>query len=57
MAEPWLALRDPSSHGFRSGFQCAEAHMVARQLLDRREEWGPTTVVAKLDIAKANEAV
>lgn len=57
LASPWLELRRPSSHGFRSGFQSAEAHLIILSILDRRADWGLETVVAKLDTAKAYDSV
>lgn len=57
LASPWLALREPAPHGFRSGYQCADSHAVTRHALTRRSEWGLTTVVAKLDISKAYDTI
>lgn len=57
LATPWLGLREVTSHGFRSSYQCAEAHAVARQVPARRTEWGLSTVIAKLDISKAYDTV
>lgn len=57
LAAPWLSLREPASHGFRSSYQCPAANAVARHVLARRSEWGLATVAAKLDIAKAYDTV
>lgn len=57
MAEPYLRLRRKSSHGFRPGVQAAEVHEGMRHLLSARSEWGHPTVIAKIDVAKAQDTL
>lgn len=57
MAEPFLRLREPTSHGFRPSFQAAEVHGGFRYLLSERAEWRLPWVLAKVDIAKTDDSL
>lgn len=55
--EPYLRLRRLPSHGFRPGFQAAEAHWSIRTLMQKYGEFGMKVVVSKLDIYKAYDTL
>lgn len=57
LAAPFLALRGPRSHGFRAGYQSAEAHSTLRHIVAKRAEWGMRTTFIKLDMAKAYDTM
>lgn len=52
-ARPSPALQARWSHGFRPCLQCAEGHLTLRSVLERRREWGYSSLLAKLNISKA----